>query len=422
MYIKRSVKFLLHKRSGGDPLSTPIRMRISYAGKTADFPIGFNIPINYWDQTTQKVKSNFTNKNGIRAVDINRTIDEYRHIADEVFARYELIEKRKPTMYEVKQLFNDMSNRKPVFEDETHNFFDVFDKFVETSSRQNAWTFSTRQKFSTLRRQLSDFIPHVTLDVIDDNRMQDFVDYCRKIGYRNTTVAKKVSQFRWFLRWAAKHRYYNGTAHDTFKPKIKGVDGNSKEVIYLTPDEIKLLQGYKGNIHLEHVRDVFLFSCFTGLRYSDVAKLTRDDVKDGYIQIVTQKTSDGIKIELNKYSQSILDKYDGLTFGRGRALPVISNQKMNESLKELGRLCGIDEPQRIVYFTGNIRHEEVYPKWQLLTTHCGRRTFVVNALRLGIPAEVIIRWTGHSNYSAMKPYIKIVDELKEREMSKFDQM
>ena len=170
------------------------------------------------------------------------------------------------------------------------------------------------------------------------------------------------------------------------------------------------------------MRDVFLFSCFTGLRYSDVAKLTRHDVKDGYIQIVTQKTSDGIKIELNKHSQAILDKYDGLTFGRGRALPVISNQKMNESLKELGRRCGIDEPQRIVYFTGNIRHEEIYPKWQLLTTHCGRRTFVVNALRLGIPAEVIIRWTGHSNYSAMKPYIKIVDELKEREMSKFDEM
>ena len=162
------------------------------------------------------------------------------------------------------------------------------------------------------------------------------------------------------MLFRSKHKYYNGTAHDTFKPKIKGVDGNSKEVIYLTPDEIKLLQGYKGNIHLEHVRDVFLFSCFTGLRYSDVVKLTRDDVKDGYIQIVTQKTSDGIKIELNKYSQSILDKYDGLTFGRGRALPVISNQKMNKSLKELGRLCGIDEPQRIVYFTGNIRHENLY--------------------------------------------------------------
>ena len=81
---------------------------------------------------------------------------------------------------------------------------------------------------------------------------------------------------------------------------------------------------------------------------------------------------------------------------------------------------GLDEPQRIVYFVGNARHEEVYPKWELLTTHCGRRTFIVNALYLGIPAEVIMKWMGHSDYDAMKPYIKIVDSLKEREMNKFN--
>ena len=71
---------------------------------------------------------------------------------------------------------------------------------------------------------------------------------------------------------------------------------------------------------------------------------------------------------------------------------------------------------------GNNRHKGIYQKWQLLTTHCGRRTFVVTAFQLGIPAEVIIRWTGHSDYKAMKPYLKIVDELKERYMSKFDNL
>jgi integrase len=176
-------------------------------------------------------------------------------------------------------------------------------------------------------------------------------------------------------------------------------------------------QGY-----LERVRDVFLFLCFTGLRYSDVAKLTRQDVKAGFIQIVTQKTADGIRIELNRHAQAILDRYKDIKFDRDKALPVISNPKMNEYLKELGQICELNEHQRIVYFKGNTRHEEVYPKWQLLTTHCGRRSFVVNALRLGIPSEVIIRWTGHSDFKAMKPYVKIVDELKEREMSKFDRM
>ena len=171
---------------------------------------------------------------------------------------------------------------------------------------------------------------------------------------------------------------------------------------------------------LEAVRDVFCFCCFTGLRYSDVAKLRRSDVKRDYISVVTQKTVDGLIIELNKYSRAILKKYENIGLPNDKALPVISNVKMNEHLKVMGEMAGIDEPTRVVYFKGNVRHEEVLPKYALLTTHCGRRTFIINALRLGVPAEVIMKWTGHSDYKAMKPYIKIVDKLKVAEMDKFN--
>mgnify|MGYP002583998262 CR=1 FL=1 len=131
-------------------------------------------------------------------------------------------------------------------------------------------------------------------------------------------------------------------------------------------------------------------------------------------------TGDGLIIELNKYSRAILKKYENIGLPNDKALPVISNVKMNEHLKVMGEMAGIDEPTRVVYFKGNVRHEEVLPKYALLTTHCGRRTFIINALRLGVPAEVIMKWTGHSDYKAMKPYIKIVDKLKVAEMDKFN--
>lgn len=204
---------------------------------------------------------------------------------------------------------------------------------------------------------------------------------------------------------------------------MKGTDGNSKEIIFLTQEEIKLLKNYQflpTQKALEQVRDVFLFCCFTGLRYSDVAKLKKTDVKDGYLNVITQKTVDGLRIELNKHSQAILNKYKNKTLLHGLALPVISNTKMNAHLKNLGQLVGLDEPTRIVFFQGNVRHEQVFPKWALLTTHCGRRTFVITALQLGIPSEVIMKWTGHNDFSAMKPYVKIVDELKEKAMTRFD--
>lgn len=361
------------------------------------------------------------------ATDINRTIDEWKSVMNEIFARFELLEKRIPTPGEVKDLFNDMVGRKTPtnasLTDQTDNLFRVFDIFTDTMGKQNQWTVSTYEKFAAIRRHLKDFDPILSFPQIDDSKMQEYFQFLNKKEMRNTTIAKHLAFVRWFLRWAANKGYYNGTSHNTFKPKIKGIDGNSKEIIYLTQDEIKTLENHQflpTQASLERVRDVFLFSCFTGLRYSDVAKLKRTDIKDGFIEVVTKKTNDGLRIELNKHSQAILDKYKDFAFRGDLALPVISNVKMNEALKVLGQVCGIDEPTRIVYFQGNQRMEQVLPKWALLTTHCGRRTFVVTALQLGIPSEVIMKWTGHSNFSAMKPYVKIVDELKARAMTKFD--
>lgn len=429
MHIKRSIKFLLHTRKRGDAengKNLAIRMRISFSGSAIDFPTGHNIDVKYWDSESQRALNGFVSKANQKSSDINRTIDQYRSFANELFARFELLEKRVPSVGEVKDLFNDMIGRAKIdLPDPSESFFKVFDLFTKTMGEKNQWTIATHDKFAAVRVHLSKFDPKIDFYSVDEDKLQAYVKYLGKQGMRNTTIAKQLGFVRWFFRWAANHGYYSGNVHTTFKPKLKGTDGNAKEVIYLTQDEIKLLQDKKfekGQLYLERVRDVFLFTCFTGLRYSDVANLKRHDIKKGYIQIVTQKTVDGIRIELNKYSQDILDKYQNDNLPNGKALPVISNAKMNEYLKELGEVCGINEPQRIVYFKGNVRHEETYPKHQLLTTHCGRRSFVVNALRLGIPAEVIIRWTGHADYKTMKPYVKIVDELKVQEMSKFDNM
>ncbi len=170
------------------------------------------------------------------------------------------------------------------------------------------------------------------------------------------------------------------------------------------------------------MRDVFLFQCFTGLRYSDVFNLRRSDVKETHIEVTTVKTADSLVIELNNYSRAILDKYRQVAFEGDKVLPVISNQKMNDYLKELGELAEINEPVRETYYKGNERIDEVTPKYALLSTHAGRRTFICNALALGIPAQVVMKWTGHSDYKAMKPYIDIADDIKANAMNKFNQL
>ncbi|WP_231555500.1 site-specific integrase [Capnocytophaga cynodegmi] len=172
--------------------------------------------------------------------------------------------------------------------------------------------------------------------------------------------------------------------------------------------------------YLERVRDVFLFQCFTGLRFSDVENLKKSDIKDNFIEITTLKTNDSLKIELNEHSKKILKKYENYIGLKNKALPVVSNQRMNDYLKELGELAGINEPIRETYYIGNERFDEVTPKYALLGTHTGRRTFICNALSLGIPPQVVMKWTGHSDYKAMKPYIDIADETKANAMEKFN--
>ena len=93
---------------------------------------------------------------------------------------------------------------------------------------------------------------------------------------------------------------------------------------------------------------------------------------------------------------------------------------MNDYIKDLAELAGINEPVHETYYKGNKRIETVTPKYALLGTHAGRRTFICFALSLGIPVQVIMKWTGHSDYKAMKPYIDIEDSIKASSMNKFN--
>jgi integrase len=424
--MKHTIKFdLFPKKINGLLVeSRPIRMRISYAGNRVDIRLGYSISADKWDTSEGRVIAGAKNRYKQTASEINKAILNAESQIAEIFTRYELLEKCAPTPTELKQAFDELTGRKDQEAKESEKpFYNVYGEFMETMGRQNNWSKATYTKFNSLKEHLQNFAHNISFRELTENKLQDFIVSMQDSDLRNTTIAKYMSFFRWFLRWAHSKGYYPGMLHETFRPKFKGTDGNAKEVIHLSWEELLALYSFKFSDNrpaLPAVRDVFCFCCFTGLRYSDVAKLSRSDVRENHITVVTQKTVDGLIIELNDYSRAILRKYEGIRLPNDLALPVISNVKMNEHLKIMGELTGIVEPQRIVYFKGNKRFEEVHPKYALLTTHCGRRTFIVNALRLGVPSEVIMKWTGHSDFKAMRPYVKIVDKLKASEMQKFN--
>lgn len=431
MNIKRNILFFIDKEGSavnGYKSDGKLRLRIRYNADKVDFNVGYRAEIEKWSSETQRCKAGTTHgKKKISASEINKEVQRLENLANAVFKEFEVANKI-PTKDEFRQAFNTANQIANGIQADTIKkpaelLFDVFDEFVKENSIQNNWTGSTREKFGAVKNHLLEFNSKLSFEHFDELGLNQYVVFLRdKRNLRNSTIGKQLGFLKWFLRWSLKKGYHNNSAYDGFKPKLKTTQ---KKIIFLTWDELTRLRECQVPSHkqyLERVRDVFLFCCFTGLRYSDVYNLRRSDVKSDHIEITTIKTADSLNIELNDHSRAILKKYKDIPFENFKALPVISNQRMNDYLKELAELAEINEPVRETYYKGNERIDVVTPKYALLGTHAGRRTFICNALSLGIPAQVVMKWTGHSDYKAMKPYIDIADNVKANAMSKFNSL
>ena len=347
MNIKRNIIFALESRKkNGVPIveNVPIRMRVIYASQRIEFTTGYRIDVAKWDADKQRVKNGCTNKLKQSASEINADLLKYYTEIQNVFKEFE-VQEAMPTTQQLKDAFNlRMKDTSEDQEDVKISFWEVFDEFVKECGNQNNWTESTYEKFAAVKNHLKEFKEDLTFEYFNEFGLNEYVNFLRdKKDMRNSTIGKQMGFLKWFLRWSFKKDYHQNIAYDTFKPKLKTTP---KKVIFLTWEELNRLKDYqipKDKQYLERVRDVFLFCCFTSLRYSDVRNLKRSDVKSDHIEVTTVKTADSLSIELNKYSKAILEKYKDIHFENHMVLPVISNQKMNDYLKEIAAICGIEK-------------------------------------------------------------------------------
>lgn len=427
MIIKRNINFKPEKRkSNGVEITknVPIKIRLSFLGNKMDLYSGFRVDIEKWDDKKQRVKNSTTNAQKQSASDVNTALSKQETIINDIFKSYEVIGE-VPTVSKLRDEINEQIKPKekeeiPVI---SNDFFEKYDLFMEEGRRLKNWTEGTIKKLNTVRSHLNEFDANIQLNDFSHDRIQDYLDFLLKVrGFKNTTLQKHFKYLKWFLKWGVTNKYISNADYVSFSPKIKNV---AKKVIFLTKEEIDLIKNFplpKEKEYLDRVRDVLIFSCFSSLRYSDIFKLTKADIGDNSLEFITQKTDDSIVVEFNKYSREILAKYKDSKIPDNKALPVISNQKYNDYLKELGELVGLNQPIKTSYYKGNKRYDEIVPKYKKLTSHIGRRSFICNGLYLGIPVHIIMKWTGHSDYDSMKPYIDIVDSMRSEAMEKFNEL
>lgn len=352
----------------------------------------------------QRCKRNTTHgKESTPAIKINAAIQSYEEALQRIANTYSTA----PTFDEFKAAL-DKEFKRNQDQQKENDFFDLYDTYINEQNRICSWSDSVLRKHQRILQEWKLFDKEMSVDKINNDTLDKFVEFQINLKHQNETINKKISMSKWFFRWLISKDYLTNMQFTTYRPHIKRANRN---IIYLTWNE--LMSVYEHDFkegYLSRTRDVFCFCCFTSLRYSDVYELKKRDIYDDALHIVTQKTNDKITIELNDYSRAILDKYKDLE--GEKALPVASNQKMNVYLKEVCKQCGINELLTDTYYVGGKKIVETKEKWQMIGTHSGCRTFICNALMLGIAPNIVMKWTGHADYKSMQPYIDIADSAK----------
>lgn len=419
--MKHSINVNLQPVKGGGDCR-PVRLRVSWSGRRCDLSLGVSYNAAKWSKETGRARPNTRNDYKQTATEVNGLIEDAVRWVDAWFVKCE-VSGCEVSPRRLADAFNVEFKKKNSGGGGVEDLRALLVRFIVESAKVRGWSHNTCRKYTSLRAAFARY--DLRLSDFGSDFLSRYVGDAIKNGMKNSSIARNVGVFKFFGRWLLNNGYAVGDVSD-FDVRLKWTNGAGKAVIFLEWLELSaLLAAADGGVFggtPGAVVDMFLFSCFSGLRYSDVSALRVGDVRDGKIHVVTQKTTAALEIELNKYTKRIYDKYSGIVGSSPDSLlfPPHTSQTCNRELKVCFRRLGLCRMVEKISFCGSERLQISSPLCDVVSFHAARRTFVVECLRRGIAPAVIMKWTGHSDYSAMKPYIEIVDSLKSSEMSKFD--
>ncbi|HNP33693.1 MAG TPA: site-specific integrase [Flavobacterium sp.] len=368
---------------------TPIYIRLTIDGERTEFSSKKFIEKGKWSSELAKMKGTTE-----EARSINSYLDMMR--SKVLGAEMTLLHKEEPvTVANVKSIISGIykNHRTLVTVFQDHN-----NKMRELIGKQYAR--GTLQRFEVTLNHIQNFLSwkinddDIALIKIDHAFITDFEFYLRSVKVcSNNTAVKYVRNFRKIINICLNNDWLEKNPFSKYEGKVYEVD---KE--FLTEEEIQKIYSKKFmNKRLEQVRDIFIFCCFTGLAYIDVQQLRKDHLGIGidgnkWIFKNRQKTDTRSKIPLLPVAEELIRKYADhpKCLNEDRILPVLSNQKMNSYLKEIGDVCGIQKE---------------------ITFHMARHSFATSVtLTNGVPIESVSKMLGHKSLRTTQHYAKIVDK------------
>ncbi len=390
--LKLTIRFIIAKNKTRTDNKAPLFCRLTFNKKRKQFATGLFVSSKSWDSKKQLVKP---------------LEEEYTYINTQLTLIKQKLQQAS-LLLQVKEDVFDVEDIFLVYKGENINkektLMEVFKTHNENMSKLigKEYTKSTYYKFKEAKNHLSNFLKFkykrndILLSKITLKFLDDFDFYLKsELGHKQITINKSIQRLRKIIKLALAEGYLQKDPFILYKPKRYKV-----EVVYLSSDELEKLEkhDFSYNLRLERIRDCFVFCCYTGLAYAEMKALSEEHIIEGFdgnqwIKMFRKKTGSPVNIPLLPKAISILEKY----YHEDRLLPVVTNQKFNSYLKEIGVILGFKKK---------------------LTHHIARKTFATTVLLYNdVPMEIVSELLGHSKMTiTQRHYGKVVQQKISEEM------
>lgn len=374
---------------------SPIVLRITLDGDRVTIgTTGITITPSLWDIKKQRLKGKTT-----EALQVNKKLDNIESEIQEISDKLEY--EGKLSLEKVKAIYLNT-------EDDSNTIGALFDKYLSSIKDQVAvrhLSTTTLQKYMLCQVRFMAMLndkfhcKDMLLKDVTPAVIQDFSVYLMTVVRQcNNTAMKTMKTLKTVILYGIKLGVIHSNPYLGVKLHLEPVDRG-----FLTEEELKSIIKKDFEIdRLGFVRDLFVFSCFTGLSYIDVKKLKADNIVTlngiEWIKMAREKTSTPVSVVLFDGAKCIIKKYENDPKRKDKLFPSMSNQKMNQYLKEIATSCGIKKN---------------------ITFHMARHTFATLTLSKGVPIESVSRMLGHTNIKTTQIYAKITNKKIEEDMTKF---
>ncbi|MBL7112872.1 MAG: site-specific integrase [Bacteroidales bacterium] len=388
--------------------NVPVLLYFSFDGQRLQLNTGEKINFDQWDYEKQRVGESIPGSKQVNAC--------LELLADEVIQTYREAKAAgiKPGPEYLRQNLKARSRRTG------HPFFEILMKFINSKSEK--WSIHTFRKIKTNYNHLREFETKTgyTLDFnrINQDFYEKYINFFLDKGNSNATVYKNLMILKWFLNWATRKGYNKQTFYREYQfpwehdYKADAVD------YYLEWDEImKLYHASVPDENSDHARNIFCFLCFTGLKYTDLRSIRANLITEKGIRLMHRKAD--AFVPFNKFSSEIITKYQQEGAGN-QIFPNMHIVTLNRLIKQVGKKAGLTGPFHLTLENENEKLAKEVPKYQILSTKVARNSFIVHALQLGIPIQVIMQITALKTLSGVNKFIQSTATELEKEIVKFD--